>query len=218
MMTKTSDQEGAHSAAGPAGAGNSDNPVMDIVEGLDDAAQAEEVRLRDAVASFGRRSFLPLLMVPALLLVSPLSGIPLFSSLGGLTIALVSAQMLWPGRRVIWLPEAMLRRRIEGARARAALDRLHATAKWLDTHTKERLPWLVTRPGSRIIETACLICGCAMPFLEIIPFSSSFLGGAVLLMALGLLARDGLFALCGLLVMGAVGVGVIGVYSAVSMA
>jgi hypothetical protein len=39
-----------------------------------------------------------------------------------------------------------------------------------------------------------------MPFLEVVPFSSSILGFAVLLMATGLLARDGLFALLGLAV------------------
>ena len=38
-------------------------------------------------AQFGESSFLPALMVPSLLVVSPLSGIPLFSSVCGLTIA-----------------------------------------------------------------------------------------------------------------------------------
>jgi len=46
-----------------------------------------------------------------------------------------------------------------------------------------------------------------MPFLEIVPFSSSVLGAAVLLFATSLLIHDGLFALFGMAAMtSAVGV------------
>ena len=47
-----------------------------------------------------------------------------------------------------------------------------------------------------------------MPFLELVPFSSSLLGTAVMIMATALLARDGLLALIGSVVIGAVAIGV----------
>jgi len=39
-----------------------------------------------------------------------------------------------------------------------------------------------------------------MPFSEFVPFSSSLIGGAVALLAFGMLARDGLFVILGLAV------------------
>jgi hypothetical protein len=53
------------------------------------------------------------------------------------------------------------------------------------------------------IQAMCLICGLSMPFLELVPFSSSILGMAVLFFATSLITRDGLFVLFGVLTMGA---------------
>jgi hypothetical protein len=184
--------DGRNTAAGGA--------VQEILDRLCAAAQSDPVTLGDVVAAFGRRSFLPVLMVPALLVVSPLSGVPFFSSVCGLSIALVSAQMLWPGQECLWLPGKLTRRRLSGPRARAAIAQLAGLARWLDRHARPRWRVLLRRPGRHVVEAACLACGLAMPFLEVVPFSSSILGFAVLLMATGLLARDGLFALLGLAV------------------
>lgn len=184
-------------------------PVTGIVTRLEAVSQGDQVTLGEAVKAFGDRAFHAVLMVPALLVLSPLSGIPFFSSLCGLTIAIVSAQMLWPGRRRLWLPAALTRRRVTADHARSALARLFRIATWLDDHARQRLSVLVRRPGRWVVETACLLCGLAMPVLELVPFSSSILGGAVTLMALGLLARDGFFALLGLTLMGSVGFGLV---------
>jgi hypothetical protein len=176
--------------------------VQDIVARLESTSQGDHVTLGDAIEAFGRRSFLPLLMVPALLVVSPLSGIPFFSSLCGLTIALIAAQMLWPGQDSLWLPDRLMRQHVSGDRARRALTRLGSFARWLDAHARERFAVFVGhRPGRKAIEACCLFAGLAMPVLEIVPFSSSILGASVLLMATGLLTRDGLFAVLGLAVL-----------------
>ena len=49
-------------------------------------------------------------------------------------------------------------------------------------------------PFDRALLALCLICGLAMPVLELVPFTSSFLGGAVALLAISIIVRDGLFA------------------------
>mgnify|MGYP006273390185 FL=1 len=177
-------------------------PVEDIVARLDDTAQGRErVTLGDVVEAFGRRSFLPMLMVPALLVLSPLSGIPLFSSVCGLTIALIAAQMLWPGRDHLWLPDRLMRQNISGARARKSVAQLGKLARRLDGLSRDRLRWFVGhRPGRTLLEACCFVAGAAMPVFEIVPFTSSILGFAVLLMATALLTRDGIFALAGLVV------------------
>ncbi len=194
-----SEQDQGEPEPGGAPARRGLGPVEDIVATLDSTSQRDRVTLGDAVAAFGRKSFLPMLMAPALLVVSPLSGIPLFSSVCGLTIALISAQMLWPGQDYLWLPDRLTRQQVSGERARNALARMSRLARWLDSHAKARFSFLVTRrPGRRLLETCCFLAGVSMPLLEIVPFSSSLLGLSVLLMATGLLTRDGLFAVIGL--------------------
>ncbi len=140
---------------------------------------------------------MPVLLVPALFVVSPLSGIPLFSSACGILIALISAQMLL-GRRHLWLPSLLTNRHIAGKKLRKATDKLQGVARWMDSHTRERLRFFTHRPFRWVTQAACLLCGAAMPFLELVPFSSSILGVAVTLLALSLLVRDGLIALFGL--------------------
>lgn len=169
-------------------------PVHQVIDRLDALTQHEELELEDILDAFGATAFVPVLMVLALIVVSPLSGIPFLPTFFGLTIGLVSAQMLF-GRPRIWLPGFLMRRRLSGARLHGALGRLRRFAGWLDRTARNRLRLLVSPPLDLLPKTACMVCGLAMPFLELVPFSSSILGAAVILFSTGLLTRDGLFAL-----------------------
>ncbi|WP_253949457.1 exopolysaccharide biosynthesis protein [Mangrovicoccus sp. HB161399] len=177
-----------------------DGPMEGLVAKLGEAAAGEKVSLQGILHVVGDTSFLPVLMVPALLVVSPLSGIPLFSSICGLTIAFVAVQMVF-GRRHLWLPEAVTRKTVSGPRARRAIGRLGGLARWLDRHATGHGSWAMRRPIRKACEIACLTCGLAMPFLELVPFSSSVLGLSVLLFAVAMLARDALFMAMGALLM-----------------
>jgi hypothetical protein len=174
--------------------------VERILDRIAQASRTETVSLDDILRAFGTQSFLPMLMVPGLLLVSPLSGIPLFSSLCGMTIAFISFQMIGH-RSHLWLPDVIVRQQVAGARAHAAVGRLARLARWLDRHTGNRLLVLVSPPLDRMIPILCLICGAVMPLLELLPFSSSLMGLAVVLFATALLTRDGLCVLLGMAVM-----------------
>ncbi|PYE81400.1 hypothetical protein DFP88_10679 [Pseudoroseicyclus aestuarii] len=174
--------------------------VQELLDRLSDAADGERTGMKDILRTLGPASFLPVMMVPALAVLSPLSGIPGFSSVCGLSIALIAVQMLLH-RDHLWLPDWMLRQTVPSGRVTSAVDWLRRPARWLDKISRERLTFLVKRPLSWITQAACLLCGLAMPFLELIPFTSSILGGAVTLMGLSLLARDGLFAFVGFFIM-----------------
>ncbi len=180
--------DGAH--ASPSGA---PGPVRQVVARLDELTDRDDLELEDIVAAFGEAAFVPVLMVLALIVVSPLSGIPLLPTVFGTVIGLVSLEMLL-GRRRLWLPRVLMRRRISGRRLHAALLRLDRLADWLDRTARTRLRLLVSPPLDTVTKAACAICGFAMPFLELVPFSSSLLGTSVVLFSTGLLTRDGLFA------------------------
>ncbi len=175
-------------------------PVRGIVDRIHDVADRDTVHMHDMVSAFGRSSFLPMMMLPALLVLSPLSGIPFFSTFCGLTITVISAQFLTQ-RDHLWLPDVLMRQKIQGEKARNAAQKLRKVANWLDDHARDRFKVLVSRPFRPWLGTLCLICGLCMPFLEFVPFSSSILGAAVLCFCTAMLADDGLFVLLGLFIM-----------------
>lgn len=177
------------------------HPVGDVLDRLHDLAGEDSVALRDLVMAFGPASFVSALMVPTLLVISPLSGIPFFSTFCGLTIALIAGQMLFHADH-LWLPDFLMNRKVPGPRLRKGVERLGPVAGWIDRHTKARLRIFTSAPLKFLPQLACVVCGASMPFLELLPFSSSILGAAVLCFSISFLARDGLFVLAGGTLMG----------------
>lgn len=172
--------------------GDGDRRVESIVDDIDRLSHWDKIQVRDVVEEFGSATFIPLLLVPAILVVSPLSGIPLFSSLCGLSIALIASQMLI-GRTRVWLPDMLLRQTLRGDKTHGAIDKMRKMAAFLDRHAHERWTFLLVPPLNKLAQAMTLLCGLSMPFLELLPFSSSILGTAVLLFSAGFLTRDGMF-------------------------
>ncbi|SEM71513.1 Uncharacterized conserved protein [Palleronia salina] len=170
--------------------------VRDILDQLDELSGRDKISVGDVVEAFGPTAFLPLLLVPALLVTSPLSGIPLFSSLCGITIGLISSQ-LFIQRQSLWLPGFLWKRTVRGQRLHEGIVKSRSLADWVDRHLGDRLHAFTSAPGRAMAYLACMVAGFAMPFLELVPFSSSLLGLSVVFIVTGLLAVDGLFVLLG---------------------
>jgi len=169
---------------------HSQNTLVGLADRIDAGATGQKISVDRLVDIIGASSFTPLLLAPALAVASPLSGIPLFSSAMGVMIFLVSLQMVL-NRDHVWLPGWLLRREVSSDRIRAAFDRLRPVLSWLDTHSHPRLSLFTRRPFRLLAQLLCLISGLSMTLLEFVPLSSSLLGLAVVLLSLGLLARDG---------------------------
>lgn len=158
-----------------------------IVSKLHKAARgADRVSLGDLVDAMGRSSMAAVLLVPALLLVSPLSGVPGASIVGGLVISLISGQILFL-RHKVWLPEFIRNRTLSGATLRRALVWLRGPAQKFDGLAP-------ARPGggeyawwTPALALICLCLGLGMPMLELIPFSSSIVASLIAAFALAML-------------------------------
>ena len=172
-------------------------PVQDILDRLRNVSDAASVSFGDILHAMDKGGQPVLLLLPALILVSPLSGIPGLSSLGGLTIALVAAQILF-GRRTIWLPGFILRRQLPTARLVWAVSKLDKPAGFIDRKTVARAEWFFAFPGRQILLLTCMSCGAIMPFFELVPFSATSLAVVISILASALLVRDGLLAGLGL--------------------
>lgn len=181
--------------------------AVDLVEKGWAALNGDHTSVGDIVDTLGRANFAPLLILPALALVSPLSGVPGFTTLCGLIIAAVSLQQM-THRSSLWLPEWMRAARLRTDRVRRVYTWFRVPARWLDRVTRQRLHLLVTRPLVILPQLFCLICGAVMPFLELIPFTSSILGVVITALAVGMFVGDGLLVLIGLFLATAMASGV----------
>ncbi|MDO8861037.1 exopolysaccharide biosynthesis protein [Haliea sp. E1-2-M8] len=152
------------------------------------------VTVGDILEAVGTRSFAPLLMLTGTLLVSPLSGIPLFPSMMALIVLLVSLQML-AGRRHFWLPRWLLQRTLPRQKLLRILEWLQTPCATIDRYLQPRLTYLVRGPSTVLIALTCLAIAVMMPAMELVLFSSSIAGVALCAFGLALVAHDGVLVL-----------------------
>jgi hypothetical protein len=176
--------------------------VTDVLDRLDEAGDGERVSVADIVAELGDRSFAPLLLVPALLMVSPISSIPGTPTMSGAVIALIVVQMIL-GREAVWLPRFLRDRSLPAHRLDQAVAWLRRPAGWLERIIRPRLGWLTRRPFSYVVLATCFAITLVMPVMELLPAFASIAAFAISLFAIGLLARDGVFVLVGFAVVAA---------------
>lgn len=148
------------------------------------------------IDGLGKRSVPLLILVPSLLLVSPLSAIPGMTTTLGLIVALLLAQRL-AGRRTIWLPRALGRITVPAGRLDRALRWLRRPAARIDRLLQPRFEFLAAGPVSRLPMAVVALAACCAPLMEVIPMSGTTVGAAITLFAAGLLGRDGVFVIIG---------------------
>lgn len=178
--------------------------VDELVTILEDLAINDadgNLTVQEVVEGFGIASRLPLIVALALIVVSPLSGIFFLPTILGLIIAALGLQMFF-GKRRLWLPGFILRRSLSAERVANMAARMHGVAQWLDARSRRRLSLLVRAPVRLFLPLVIAGCGALMPFLELVPFSSSILGLAITLICAGLILSDGLFVAFALVFIG----------------
>ena len=149
----------------------------------------------------GERSFGAALLVPSLILVSPLSIIPLMPTIGGLVILTISIQAFF-GRTHLWLPKFLASRRLTGDQLSKAVGYLRKPAAWLGRNSRDRLRFLSAPPMDRLALLAVIVVAATWPFLEILPMFTSVSAGGVALIAFALMVRDGFVLIAGYSVLG----------------
>lgn len=173
-----------------AGDPHSVSEILDRLRDMGANAHRDPVELGEAVEAFGKRSVGPFLLVPALIEVSPIGGIPAVPTLLAIIIALSAAQILF-GRDHIWLPGFLERRHVKGDKVVKAADKLAGVGRWMDRWFHGRLKWLTGPPFDRIAAGMCILLCATVPPLELIPFASTAPMAAIAAFGLALLVRDG---------------------------
>lgn len=160
------------------------------------ASDRDDVYLATIMEALGTRSFGPVLLLIGVILVSPLSGLPGVPTTMGIGLALISLQLVM-GREAFWLPRWLLDRHVSSGRLQSALQWLDRPARFIDWWLRPRLSMLASDHGAVFIAVICLLLALAMPVMELVPFSATAAGLAVVAFGLALVAIDGLFVLLG---------------------
>lgn len=168
----------------------------DLLAAMSPVNGQSHVSVRDILERIGDRSFAPAILIPALILVSPVSGVPGTPTVFGLIISLIALQALIQ-RRHLWLPEWLMRRKLSADRMTRAVRFLERPAAWMDRHSHGRLCLLTSGPVRPLAYMATTAIALSWPLLEILPFVTSFGAGAIAMIMFGLLTRDGLYVVLG---------------------
>lgn len=177
-----------------------DHPLESVIDSIVELGKKQEnVSVSDIQTEVGQRSFGPFLFVPAIFEISPLGGIPGVPTLISLIVIITAAQMLI-GRRHFWLPGFISRRSIKGKRIEPALKKIRPVVQLVDKALRPRLQRITKKPWNRAVAGLCILCALVVPPLEVIPFASTGPFAAIALIGLGLMGRDGVFVLLGILV------------------
>lgn len=176
--------------------------LMDLLRAMRPDPGASTITIRTILTRIGTRSFAPAVLIPALILVSPLSAIPGMPTMGALLILTIAVQALM-ARNHLWLPDFLMRRSLSSKRMLQAIGFLERPAHWVDQHSKRRLRLLTAVPLSAIAWLAVVVLVVPMPFLEILPMATSVGATFVALIAIGLMTRDGFYLVLGYAGLGA---------------
>lgn len=173
----------------------------DALEHAINAIEGDTVSLRQLLALIGEQSLLllcALLTIPFMLPVS----VPGVSTVFGLAIIMISLSITV--NRLPWLPSRLLDRRLDVAQLVPVLWRGLKWVRRLDRFVHPRMTLLTTGAVMNRLNGLSLVFGGVLMLLPLglVPFSNTLPALAILLTAMGISQRDGLFVMLGYLMLG----------------
>jgi len=169
-------------------------PLSAVLQHLAAEHGNERVSVRDLFVALGDRALAALLFVFAVPNVIPSP--PGLSTVLGVPLLFLSAQMLF-GRRA-WLPTFVARRSMARDDFEALMSRVLPWLERAEKLLRPRLSVLALPPMEYLVGLVCLAL--AVILVLPIPLGNIPPAFAIALMALGILERDGIWVLAGLMV------------------
>lgn len=156
----------------------------------------ERVSLAQILELIGREGLLLFCIFLTLPFMVPVS-IPGVSTVFGAVILLIGVSVVFD--RTPWLPERFMRKEFPAAKLRTAFEKGIGWVQRLEKISRRRWLGLTHGPVMHVINGLMVVLGAVLlmaPF-GLIPFSNTLPGLAILLLAIGILQRDGVCILLG---------------------
>jgi len=157
---------------------------------------SDRVSLSEITRALGHRSFGFTLLLFALPNSLPIVGIPGVSTITGLPLVFVALQMAL-GQERVYLPQWLGRRALQRTSLEKAITLLAPWLQKIERLLKPRLEFFVNDKAERLLGALCALL--AFFLVLPIPLGNLLPGLGILFIALGLIERDGLCVIIGLL-------------------
>ncbi len=164
--------------------------IRDRVENHGSGSPSGRISLGEIMDVVGRRAYGPILLIVGLLSISPLTALPGLTWLFAAITFLIALQMAVSSRR-LWLPRQMLDAQFPEEKVAGALRKLRPASRVLDKIIRPRLQFLAKQPWLVLIALAAAAAALITFPLGLIPLAPLIPGVAVVLIGLGVTARDG---------------------------
>lgn len=171
--------------------------INDPLNNIQDNLDGQQITFREILQQFETRSFGPLLILVAVLALSPIGMIPGMSILTGSVIILLAAQILF-FRSSPWLPAFFLNYSISSQKVDKSIQKIRPWVRWTNTLVTSRWPFFTYPPFLQIVAVICILLALTFYPLALVPFGVAAPASAILLFSIGLTARDGVLILLGL--------------------
>lgn len=157
--------------------------------------EVETVTLREVMARLHGRGYVLLLMLLALPFCTPIP-LPGVSTPFGLIMALIGGRLVFGAKP--WLPAKLLDTRLSPTVFQKVFAWTQKIVLWFEKVLRPRMLWLSASPQlEQLHAVPIVICALLLLLPLPVPFSNVLPAWAVMLLAGGLLERDGAFIIAG---------------------
>ena len=149
-----------------------------------------KLSLKEILQVVGHRAYGPMLLIIGILSVSPLSLIPGSTWTFAILTLLVATEMAFHKRHP-WLPESALKASFPETKIQAALKKVRPFTKTVDKIVRPRLEFLAGEPWLAMVALVAIAAALITFPLSFIPLAPFIPGVTIILIGLGITARDG---------------------------
>ncbi len=167
-----------------------------LTELVEKTKEKERISFIEISSHLCDRGFAILIILFAFPMAIPLPYPPGFTTILGLPLLFLSWQMLL-GYDKPALPKILANKSINSSHLAFAVNKTEKYFKFLESKLRGRLPYLSSTSGEKIIGFISLLCSISivMPIM----FGNAIPSAGICIMAIGLLSRDGLVIIIGII-------------------
>ena len=170
--------------------------ATDVLQEVVESNNADSLSVDEIKASLHQRGFGIIMMFFALPLCVPALP-PGVTALPAIPLIMFSLQMIW-GRGTPWIPKKIGNKKIKRKTLAFIVEKSSPALKKIEKLLRARFSFASSRNGEKIIGVFSLIF--ALSILIPLPFTNLVPALGILLMSLGLLSKDGIMIIFGIIV------------------
>lgn len=168
------------------------------IESIEEGVNTPSPNLGDLIEGFARRGFGAALLFPSILVVLPTGAIPGVPLLSGVLIMLISFQMII-GRKSPWVPKRLKKVTFKQKDISNYVDIIRPHVRKIDRYIYPRWIIFFNAVAFKFLAIIAFMLGAAIALFGIIPFAVLVPGVALTALSLGLMVKDGLLAMTGMI-------------------